>query len=438
LHVGIVGGGIAGLVAAWRLAREGRRVTLFERAPRLGGLAGSFEVEPGCAVEKYYHFICRGDRGYLDQIDRLGLAPKLRWVVTDMGSFYRGETRSVGDPLSLLTLPWLPLVDRLRFGAVMLASKLRAKDSWRDLEHVAASDWLRRAYGSRTYALLYEPLLRLKFGEHAGRISAAWMWARLHRVGNSRTRLQREYIGYLEGGSQAYLDAIEAAIRALGVTVRLGAGVDEICVEGDRVIALGVGGERVAVDQVLSTVPIPYTRTLFASLRGPYFDNLRALHYIGVQVMMLRLRRRLSRYFWLNVNDPRYDVAGVIEYTNLNPVPALGGDAIVYIPQYLAAGDPSLQLSDEALLQRHLAGLQLIVPTLTRADVVKSWVHRDPFAQPICEVGFAAKVPPMRTPVAGLFLTDSYQLHPHDRAISFSIDLGNQVADEMLGASGGA
>src|SRR5262245_19200519 len=84
LHVGIIGGGVAGLVAAWHLARAGRRVTIFERAPRLGGLAGSFVIEPGCAIEKYYHFLCRGDRGYLDQIDRLGLRSQLRWVETDM------------------------------------------------------------------------------------------------------------------------------------------------------------------------------------------------------------------------------------------------------------------------------------------------------------------------------------------------------------------
>jgi choline dehydrogenase-like flavoprotein len=47
LRVGIIGGGIAGMVAAYELSKAGAAVTLLERAPRLGGLAGAFEVAPG-------------------------------------------------------------------------------------------------------------------------------------------------------------------------------------------------------------------------------------------------------------------------------------------------------------------------------------------------------------------------------------------------------
>jgi protoporphyrinogen oxidase len=40
----VVGAGPAGLAAAWRAALAGREVTVVERAPAVGGLAGSFEV----------------------------------------------------------------------------------------------------------------------------------------------------------------------------------------------------------------------------------------------------------------------------------------------------------------------------------------------------------------------------------------------------------
>jgi phytoene dehydrogenase-like protein len=40
----VLGAGPAGLAAAWRAARRGLKVTLLERADRVGGLAGSFEV----------------------------------------------------------------------------------------------------------------------------------------------------------------------------------------------------------------------------------------------------------------------------------------------------------------------------------------------------------------------------------------------------------
>src|SRR5215207_2632158 len=40
----VLGAGPAGLAAAWRAARSGRSVTVLERAPVIGGMAGSFEV----------------------------------------------------------------------------------------------------------------------------------------------------------------------------------------------------------------------------------------------------------------------------------------------------------------------------------------------------------------------------------------------------------
>ena len=43
--VGVVGAGPAGLMAAWRLARAGRSVVVHEAAPRVGGMAGSLEVD---------------------------------------------------------------------------------------------------------------------------------------------------------------------------------------------------------------------------------------------------------------------------------------------------------------------------------------------------------------------------------------------------------
>ena len=54
--VGIVGGGILGMTAAFRLAQAGVRVSLYERAPDLGGLVGSFDFD-GTQVDRFYHVV---------------------------------------------------------------------------------------------------------------------------------------------------------------------------------------------------------------------------------------------------------------------------------------------------------------------------------------------------------------------------------------------
>src|SRR5687768_17324620 len=125
MHVGIIGGGIAGLIAAYQLSKQGVRVTLFERARRLGGLAGSFEMEDSHEIEKYYHFICKTDEAYFELQRELGLSPRLRWVTTDMGLFYNGSLYTLGDPMSLLAFPHLPARDKIRFAWVTMLAKLR-------------------------------------------------------------------------------------------------------------------------------------------------------------------------------------------------------------------------------------------------------------------------------------------------------------------------
>lgn len=434
MQVAVIGGGIAGLVAARDLATAGAAVTLIERAPRLGGQAGSFELGPGEEIERYYHFICQGDSGYLRMLDELGIAERLHWRTTDMGLFYDGHLYTFGDPLSLLRFPHLRVRDKVRFAVTTASAKLRPATRWQDIEDVTAVEWLVRHYGERSYRLLYEPLLVSKFQDHAPRISAAWMWARLNRLGNSRSRLMKERIGYLEGGSQAYVDALEKSLRDSGVDIRVSTAVERVEVEDGRVRGVVLDGHLQPYDAVLSTVPVPHTRELFAGLEGPYFDNLRSLEYLGVTVLTLRLDRPFSKYYWTNVSDARLPMSGVIESTNLNPLPALGGDAILYVPQYLSHTDPRYSLPDDVLFEQYCTALKLMNPAFDRSWIKGWWLHRERFTQPVCETGFSQRVPSMRTPIRNLLLTDSYQLNPNDRAISFSTDLGREAARLILEA----
>ena len=57
-------------------------------------------------------------------------------------------------------------------------------------------------FGERAYGVIWEPLMRFKFAEHAPEISAAWIWARMVRLSRSRTSPWREELGYIEGGQQ--------------------------------------------------------------------------------------------------------------------------------------------------------------------------------------------------------------------------------------------
>jgi protoporphyrinogen oxidase len=420
----VIGGGPAGMKAAHALQKNGASVTLLESSAVLGGLASSFDVQ-GTRIERYYHFICKGDDALIDTLAELGLQSRLRWRDSRMAYFVDGTLYPFLTPVELLRFRPLRFHDRVRAG---IAVKLVQRMKEQDIAPERAVPWLKRMFGEKTYRVIWEPLMRFKFSEHADEISAAWIWARMVRLSRSRTSPWREELGYVEGGTQIILDALAADFERRGGRIVRSAPVEQIVFDGSRATGVRVGGETLPADAVVSTITTSRFRELAAGLQGDYVERLKRIPTIGIFCLFLRLKRPVTPFFWVNTNDPRVPFAGMIEYTNLNPLPELAGDHVLYVPQYLSADDPRYAQSDEEVLRRYTDALALINPVFDRTWVRFSAVFRDRFAQPICLTDYRTTTPGVQTPVPNLFLTDSCQLHPHDRTISGSFDLGIEAA----------
>jgi protoporphyrinogen oxidase len=428
----VIGGGPAGLKAAHSLVKAGVDVTLLESSSVLGGLASSFDVQ-GVRIERYYHFVCKGDDHLVDTLAELGMSDRLRWRDSRMAYFVDGRLYPFLTPLELLRFSPLSLPDRVRAGAaVKLAQRMKEED----LAEQRAIPWLTRMFGESAYRVIWEPLMRFKFAEHAPEISAAWIWARMVRLSRSRTSPWREDLGYVLGGSKVVLEGLGRDLAARGGRVVLNAAVEKIVLEGGRATGVRTDGDTIAADAVISTATTSRFLQMAPELDGPYVLGLRRIPTIGIFCLFLRLARPVTPFFWVNTNDPRVPFAGMIEYTNLNPLPELGGDRILYVPQYLSADDPRYAQSDEEVLRRYTDALALIHPAFDRSWVRFSAVFRDRFAQPICLTDYRTTTPSIQTPIPNLFLTDSCQLHPHDRTISGSFGLGLEAARRALLALG--
>jgi len=424
----VIGGGPAGLKAAHDAVKGGAAVTLLESGPVLGGLASSIDVQ-GTRIERYYHFICKGDDDLQETLAELGISHRLHWRDSRMAYFVDGGLYPFLTPLELLRFSPLTPVDRVRAG-VALKRAQRMKEE--DLAPRRAVEWLKEMFGERAYHVIWEPLMRFKFAEHAPEVSAAWIWARMVRLSRSRTSPWREELGYVEGGSTVVLEALARDVERRGGRVTLNADVEAIVFEGGHATGVRARGETIRADAVISTVTTSRFLKLAASLDGPYVEGLRRIPTIGIFCLFLRLTERVTPFFWVNANDRRVPFAGMIEYTNLNPLPELGGDHILYVPQYLSADDPRYAQSDEQVLRSYTDALALMNPAFDRRWIKFSAVFRDRFAQPICLTDYKTTTPSIQTPVANLFLTDSCQLHPHDRTISGSFGLGREAARRAL------
>jgi protoporphyrinogen oxidase len=432
-RVGIVGGGPAGLGLAYALAKQGHEVSVFEAAPELGGLARSFALGD-VRIERYYHFICKVDDEYFRTLAELGIAPSLRWTSTRMGFFHDGTLYPFNGAADLLRCKALAASGRVRCGA--LTAYCAARKDWQALDDLPARKWLIDFLGLDAYRVLWEPLLAVKFHEFHDRISAAWVWHRIHRVARSRgSLLARERFGYLEGGTDVLVNALVEQARARGARFHTSMPVRRIVHDGRKVEGIETRyGERHAFDCVVSAVPLPHFVRMTPDLPGAYRERLEAIDFIGVICVALRTRRRLSENFWLNVNDRRVPFNGFIEYTNLNPGVTGDGSHVVYVPYYLPRDHERFRLSDAETVDDAIASLSVVEPSFGKGDVIDAAVSRDPYAQVICSTGFRTRVPEHRTPIDGLYLVESSQLYPSDRTISGTLELAARVAGMVAGA----
>jgi protoporphyrinogen oxidase len=422
-RIAVLGAGPMGLAVAYQLARDGHQPEVFEADDRVGGMTAAFDFS-GLTIERYYHFHCTSDIAMFEVLDELGMADKMRWVETRMGYWYEGRLQRWGNPIALLKFRGLSLSAKFRYGLhAFLCTK---RNDWRPLDHVEAIGWIKRWVGAEAYEILWRRLFDYKFYDFKDNLSAAWIWSRIRRVGRSRYSLFREKLGHLEGGSETLLQALRADIEVRGGRIRLKSPVSKVVIQDGKVRGVEVAGQVLAFDKVISTVPLPYVPRLMPDLPADVLARYRALKNIAVVCVIAKLRRALTENFWLNTNDPDMDIPGLVEYTNLRPL----GQHIIYVPFYMPGEHPKFGEADQVFLDKVRRYLKKINPALGDDDFIDMRASRYRFAQPICEPGHLANLPPIALPVEGLWVADTSYYYPEDRGISESIGFGRKMARE--------
>jgi protoporphyrinogen oxidase len=139
------------------------------------------------------------------------------------------------------------------------------------------------------------------------------------------------------------------------------------------------------------------------------------------------------------VADSSMPFVGLVEQTNLIEPARYGGRHYLYVANYLAHGDPKLEMGYDELLDCYEPGLREVNPEFSRSWIRERWVFREPAAQPVVTVGYQEKIPPLQTGVRGLMLANTTQIYPEDRGTNYSVRLGTEAAASLgteLGASG--
>lgn len=426
-RIAVVGAGPMGLSVAYQLVEMGCRPVVFEADDRIGGMTATFDFG-GIEIERYYHFHCTSDSAFFQLLKELGLEEKLHWKETRMGYFYDNRLQAWGNPLALLKFSGLGLIPKIRYGLHAFLSTRR--NDWKALDRMEATAWIKRWIGAEAFEVLWSKLFKYKFYEYSEELSAAWIWSRIRRIGRSRFDLFREKLGYLDGGSATLLQSMKTCIEKKGGEFRLSTPVDLIDISGGSVKGVEAGGKFHSFDKVVSTVPLPYINDLIPGMPEQLKKMFASVKNIAVVCVIVKLRKKVTGNFWLNVNDPAMDIPGLVEYSNLRP---LGKESIVYVPFYMPGDNPKYSEDDKAFSLKVTSYLKKIQPALEEEDFLEIHVNRYRYAQPVCGPGYLDRLPSPGLPVNGLWVADTSYYYPEDRGISEGIGFGRDLAQRIAG-----
>ncbi len=435
-RIGVVGGGVLGITLCMRLAEAGAEVTLLERSPSIGGLAGTFDFG-GHEVDRFYHVITPADTRMIGMAEELGIGDRLRFTNVGAGFFADGgmhDFNGIGDLLRFA--PLSPLA-RLRLGWFVAQCQLRGTPS--KLDRIPLETWLRRICGKEVLERVWEPLLASRFDGDASGLPATYLWARTRRMSGAREHKGHggEAMGHILGGHQVLIDAMADRAERLGVEILVNAPVSGLTTSSaGAVTGVALGDERRSFDLTIATLQPPALRFL---LPEGHQRLLKAYpkRWLGCVCLIVKVPRSLLPYYAVNIIE-RTPITSAVETTQVIGTANTDGNHLVYVPKYCGPSAPEQRESDESIYTRFSNFLGFLSPGFKREEVLDWTVQRAKLVEPVHRMrrdGKPLEMAPIWPGVEGLALASNAQIYPYllngDSVMGFAEGVAAEAASKL-------
>lgn len=429
-RIAIVGGGWTGLTTAYELVKDGYEVEIFEAGPALGGLASGFTLKDGTPLERAYHFLYTTDKYMIGMAKELGIEDKLHFYPSSIGAFYKGKLYNFTTAKDLLTFGPLSLIDRLRTG--ITGVRLLLVKRWQPLTKITAYEWLKKWNGKHGADLIWKPLLVGKFDVYWDKVTMAWLWTRIHQRQTSKKKgEQTERLGYFDGGFQTMVKRWEAELKKKGVKIHLNAKIETLN-DSKGKPGLKFEGKTRTYDAVVAALP----SNVFAKLAethpqmtAKYSKLLTDIDYLGAVLMVFTTKEPITDRYWHQIHDANAPFLVLLSLDSLVGKDKVNGHHIYYIGDYTQNDSELMNLSEDEIRKRWIAGAKKLFPKFNEKMIDESYIFKFRNAQHIVDVTYEGRIPAIRTPLEGFYLSNFSQIFPEDRGTNYAVREGHKVAD---------
>ena len=428
---GIVGGGIMGMTLALRLAQQGKKVTLFEAAPELGGLASSWQMD-GVEWDKFYHVILLSDFYTKKILKEIELDDKIEWVETKTGFYMKGKLYSMSDTIEFLKFPTLNLIDKFRLGlTILVASKIK---NWKKLEKISVTNWLQKWSGTNTFNKIWLPLLRAKLGDSYTKTSAVFIWATIQRLyGARRSGLKKEMFGYVPGGYKTIILAFKKKLIEQGIEIKTNYVAKEIKSAAGKAQINFIDGLVEEFDSVISTLPSGLSAKLCNTLTDAEKQQLNNIEYLGVICVAVMLDKPISNFYVTNITDEWVPFTGVIEMSALVDKKYFNNNHLIYLPKYVSPSDPLFNYSDDEIKKFFITNFKKMYSWLTDDNFKFVGVARARHVITLLTNDYSKKLPGIKTSIPNVYIINTSYIQDGTLNVNETIKVAELKLKEITG-----
>jgi len=185
-----------------------------------------------------------------------------------------------------------------------------------------------------------------------------------------------------------------------------GAFLSEPDLKAGRVVSFPREEAREMFDRVIVTAPSNVAAKMLPQLTRAEKQDLEAIKYQGIVCASLLTKCSLSNYYVTNITDET-PFTGVIEMSAIVDKREFNGDALIYLPRYIAPDDPLFDKTDDEIERYFLGELEKMYPHFRRKDVRAFKISRVRQVFPVPVLNYHEGLSDMKTSVDGVFIVNS-------------------------------